>query len=189
MGWERCIRDRAGFEQFALHLGDAQVAQIVTVREVPGACDDFQVREVFARQRCDLERGTGRIDRTLLNAAMPNVHGAAGFLILALVGASSSLQEGRAGASILLQVPLVVDHHIVMRAGDGCARAPPPLKVGPYAHPPASADALSIMTQAYVKMGMPQLATDSLRVLEVLENPPRPTAKLAAAARRMPKRA
>lgn len=29
---------------------------------------------------------------------------------------------------------------------------------------------------------------DSLRVLEVLENPPRPTAKLAAAARRMPKR-
>ena len=30
---------------------------------------------------------------------------------------------------------------------------------------------------------------DSLRVLAVLENPPRPTAKLAAAARRMPKRA
>ncbi|MBK8083594.1 MAG: hypothetical protein IPK28_06950 [Devosia sp.] len=77
---------------------------------------------------------TGRIDGTLLNAAMPNVHGAAGFLILALVGASSSLQEGRAGASILLQVPLVVDHHIVMRAGDGCARAPAALNAGPQVH-------------------------------------------------------
>ncbi|HRD67445.1 MAG TPA: outer membrane protein assembly factor BamD [Candidatus Competibacter sp.] len=35
-----------------------------------------------------------------------------------------------------------------------------------YARTPASADALSVMTQAYVKMGMPQLAADSLRVLE-----------------------
>ena len=35
-----------------------------------------------------------------------------------------------------------------------------------YARTPASAGALSIMTQAYVKMGMPQLAADSLRVLE-----------------------
>ena len=35
-----------------------------------------------------------------------------------------------------------------------------------YARTPASADALSIMTQAYLKMGMPQLAADSLRVLE-----------------------
>jgi len=35
-----------------------------------------------------------------------------------------------------------------------------------YARTPASADALSIMTQAYVKMNMPQLAADSLRVLE-----------------------
>ncbi|MDS4021166.1 MAG: outer membrane protein assembly factor BamD [Candidatus Competibacter sp.] len=35
-----------------------------------------------------------------------------------------------------------------------------------YARTPASARALSIMTQAYVKMGMPQLAADSLRVLE-----------------------
>ncbi|HRC71858.1 MAG TPA: outer membrane protein assembly factor BamD [Candidatus Competibacter sp.] len=35
-----------------------------------------------------------------------------------------------------------------------------------YARTPASADALSIMTRAYVKMGMPQLAADSLRVLE-----------------------
>ena len=35
-----------------------------------------------------------------------------------------------------------------------------------YARTPASADALAIMTQAYVKMGMPQLAADSLRVLE-----------------------
>lgn len=35
-----------------------------------------------------------------------------------------------------------------------------------YARTPATEDALSIMTQAYVKMGMPQLATDSLRVLE-----------------------
>jgi len=35
-----------------------------------------------------------------------------------------------------------------------------------YARTPASADALSIMTQAYVKMAMPQLAADSLRVLE-----------------------
>jgi outer membrane protein assembly factor BamD len=35
-----------------------------------------------------------------------------------------------------------------------------------YARTPASAQALSIMTQAYVKMGMPQLAADSLRVLE-----------------------
>ncbi|MEI2742154.1 MAG: outer membrane protein assembly factor BamD [Candidatus Competibacter sp.] len=35
-----------------------------------------------------------------------------------------------------------------------------------YARTPASAQALSIMTQAYIKMGMPQLAADSLRVLE-----------------------
>jgi len=35
-----------------------------------------------------------------------------------------------------------------------------------YARTPASADALSIMTQAYVKMNMPQLAADSLRVME-----------------------
>ena len=35
-----------------------------------------------------------------------------------------------------------------------------------YARTPASSRALSIMTQAYVKMGMPQLAADSLRVLE-----------------------
>jgi outer membrane protein assembly factor BamD len=35
-----------------------------------------------------------------------------------------------------------------------------------YARTPASADALGVMTQAYVKMGMPQLAADSLRVLE-----------------------
>lgn len=35
-----------------------------------------------------------------------------------------------------------------------------------YARTPASADALRIMTQAYVKMKMPQLAADSLRVLE-----------------------
>lgn len=35
-----------------------------------------------------------------------------------------------------------------------------------YARTPASARALGIMTQAYVKMGMPQLAADSLRVLE-----------------------
>jgi outer membrane protein assembly factor BamD len=35
-----------------------------------------------------------------------------------------------------------------------------------YARTPASAQALSIMTQAYVKMDMPQLAADSLRVLE-----------------------
>lgn len=35
-----------------------------------------------------------------------------------------------------------------------------------YARTPASANALSIMTQAYVKMNMPQLAADSLRVLE-----------------------
>ena len=35
-----------------------------------------------------------------------------------------------------------------------------------YARTPAVEDALSIMTQAYVKMGMPQLAADSLRVLE-----------------------
>ncbi len=35
-----------------------------------------------------------------------------------------------------------------------------------YAHTPASAQALSIMTQAYVKMNLPQLAADSLRVLE-----------------------
>lgn len=35
-----------------------------------------------------------------------------------------------------------------------------------YAQTPATANALSIMTQAYLKMGMPQLAADSLRVLE-----------------------
>jgi outer membrane protein assembly factor BamD len=35
-----------------------------------------------------------------------------------------------------------------------------------YARTPAVEDALRIMTQAYIKMGMPQLATDSLRVLE-----------------------
>ena len=35
-----------------------------------------------------------------------------------------------------------------------------------YARTPAAEDALSIMTQAYIKMGMPQLANDSLRVLE-----------------------
>ncbi|MFO1420148.1 MAG: outer membrane protein assembly factor BamD [Candidatus Competibacteraceae bacterium] len=35
-----------------------------------------------------------------------------------------------------------------------------------YSRTPASARALSIMTQAYIKMGMPQLAADSLRVLE-----------------------
>jgi outer membrane protein assembly factor BamD len=35
-----------------------------------------------------------------------------------------------------------------------------------YARTPAVEDALRIMTQAYVKMGMPQLAADSLRVLE-----------------------
>ncbi|MFO1372704.1 MAG: outer membrane protein assembly factor BamD [Candidatus Competibacteraceae bacterium] len=35
-----------------------------------------------------------------------------------------------------------------------------------YARTPATANALSIMIQAYVKMGMPQLAADSLRVLE-----------------------
>ncbi len=35
-----------------------------------------------------------------------------------------------------------------------------------YARTPAVENALSIMTQAYVKMGMPQLASDSLRVLE-----------------------
>lgn len=35
-----------------------------------------------------------------------------------------------------------------------------------YARTPASAQALGIMTQAYLKMGMPQLAADSLRVLE-----------------------
>jgi len=35
-----------------------------------------------------------------------------------------------------------------------------------YARTPAAADALSIMTRAYLKMGMPQLAADSLRVLE-----------------------
>lgn len=35
-----------------------------------------------------------------------------------------------------------------------------------YARTPATADALSIMTQAYLKMGMPQMAADSLRVLE-----------------------
>jgi outer membrane protein assembly factor BamD len=35
-----------------------------------------------------------------------------------------------------------------------------------YARTPAAENALGIMTQAYVKMGMPQLAADSLRVLE-----------------------
>lgn len=35
-----------------------------------------------------------------------------------------------------------------------------------YARTPATEDALSIMTQAYVKMSMPKLAADSLRVLE-----------------------
>ncbi|MDS4026470.1 MAG: outer membrane protein assembly factor BamD [Candidatus Contendobacter sp.] len=35
-----------------------------------------------------------------------------------------------------------------------------------YAHTPAVEDALGIMTQAYVKMGMPHLAADSLRVME-----------------------
>lgn len=35
-----------------------------------------------------------------------------------------------------------------------------------YARAPATEDALRIMTEAYVKMGMPQLAADSLRVLE-----------------------
>ena len=35
-----------------------------------------------------------------------------------------------------------------------------------YARTPSTASALSIMTEAYVNMGMPQLATDSLRVLE-----------------------
>lgn len=35
-----------------------------------------------------------------------------------------------------------------------------------YARTPAAEDALSIMTQAYIKMDMPQLANDSLRVLE-----------------------
>ncbi len=35
-----------------------------------------------------------------------------------------------------------------------------------YSRTPAAADALSIMTQAYVKMNMPQLAADSLRVLQ-----------------------
>jgi len=35
-----------------------------------------------------------------------------------------------------------------------------------YARTPSSARALSIMTEAYVNMGMPQLAADSLRVLE-----------------------
>jgi outer membrane protein assembly factor BamD len=35
-----------------------------------------------------------------------------------------------------------------------------------YARAPAVEDALGIMTQAYVKMGMPRLAADSLRVLE-----------------------
>jgi outer membrane protein assembly factor BamD len=35
-----------------------------------------------------------------------------------------------------------------------------------YARTPAVEDALGIMTQAYIKMGMPQLAADSLRVLE-----------------------
>jgi len=35
-----------------------------------------------------------------------------------------------------------------------------------YSRTPAAEDALSIMTQAYIKMGMPQLANDSLRVLE-----------------------
>lgn len=35
-----------------------------------------------------------------------------------------------------------------------------------YARTPATENALGIMTQAYVKMGMPKLAADSLRVLE-----------------------
>jgi outer membrane protein assembly factor BamD len=35
-----------------------------------------------------------------------------------------------------------------------------------YARTSATENALSIMTQAYVKMDMPQLAADSLRVLE-----------------------
>ena len=35
-----------------------------------------------------------------------------------------------------------------------------------YARTPSTASALSIMTEAYVNMGMPQLAADSLRVLE-----------------------
>jgi len=35
-----------------------------------------------------------------------------------------------------------------------------------YARTPATEDALNIMTQAYIKMGMPQLAAGSLRVLE-----------------------
>ena len=35
-----------------------------------------------------------------------------------------------------------------------------------YARSPVVEDALSIMTQAYIRMGMPQLAADSLRVLE-----------------------
>ena len=35
-----------------------------------------------------------------------------------------------------------------------------------YVRTPATEDALSIMIQAYIKMGMPQLANDSLRVLE-----------------------
>mgnify|MGYP003585004401 FL=1 len=35
-----------------------------------------------------------------------------------------------------------------------------------YARTPSAAAALSIMTEAYAKMGMPQLAADSLRVLE-----------------------
>jgi len=35
-----------------------------------------------------------------------------------------------------------------------------------YARSPATENALGIMTQAYVKLGMPQLAADSLRVLE-----------------------
>lgn len=35
-----------------------------------------------------------------------------------------------------------------------------------YARTPATEDALSIMTQAYIKLNMPQLANDSLRVLE-----------------------
>ena len=35
-----------------------------------------------------------------------------------------------------------------------------------YVRTPSAQNALSIMTQAYIKMGMPQLAADSLRVLE-----------------------
>ena len=35
-----------------------------------------------------------------------------------------------------------------------------------YARTPAVEDALGVMTEAYVKMGMPRLAADSLRVLE-----------------------